>query len=238
MVIHEKFAYGHIPRTGGNAVHGYFGIFKKALHLKVDQINQHIKHASFAQRGIDNGRLLLLTCRRLPNWYISWLKMTVEGGLAHPGGAKKWSKANIDDILDPDSPFGPDRFVEFPEQPLATCADGYIRQFTDDGRLRIDKWLQSDCFLLERVKAFVSDYTDVTEQQAGQMEAMRRDTIGSPGFYDQNVFHHFTPQQIAILYANNPLWAAAEKATFGHLIEWDHDRFGPPPEARPRWWDG
>lgn len=62
MVIGEKFAYGHIPKTGGDAVHAWLSQFKG---LQIDPISESRKHHYFWERGIRRD-VYALSIRRLP----------------------------------------------------------------------------------------------------------------------------------------------------------------------------
>ncbi|NIQ13861.1 MAG: hypothetical protein GTO02_05495, partial [Candidatus Dadabacteria bacterium] len=72
MVVGKRFAWGHIGRTGGDAIHTYFSFFKKELNLTMDSTDSPTKHDSFSKRGIDDkAKILVLNIRRLPYYILS-----------------------------------------------------------------------------------------------------------------------------------------------------------------------
>ena len=65
MVIGERFAWGHLQKTAGNATLGMFQLFPDLI-VYADPLNVEDKHASFASRADQlDGKLLLSNMRRL-----------------------------------------------------------------------------------------------------------------------------------------------------------------------------
>jgi len=110
MVIHPQFAYGHIPRTGGDAVHAWLSTVDGC---EVDDVASDTKHGTFAERGIDRPHLLL-SIRPMPDWCVS-CQRTV---------------AAIPNLMDL---FGwrSEEEAMRPENAAAMDPDGAIRRFTD-----------------------------------------------------------------------------------------------------------
>ena len=72
MVIGERFAWGHLQKTAGDATLGMFHLFPDLI-LHADPRNVEDKHASFASRADQvEGKLLASNFRRLPAWTLSW----------------------------------------------------------------------------------------------------------------------------------------------------------------------
>jgi hypothetical protein len=241
MVIHEKFAYGHIPRTGGSAIHLFLEIFAAELGLKMDLAGDHSKHDPFSIRGIDNSRLLVLSCRRLPSWYISWTSMAINTGINTKKASMVWQKPHLEDLLNPNSKYNHRINLEFGSS-FATLPDAYLHAFTSGGKLRIDQWFKVDSGLVMDIQKFVSSYVVVTDAHRQRLEQMRLHTLGmvkKQGYrctakYNHDVFAHFTPEEVAILYKNNPHWASIEEQVFGNLIQWEDGSQPPVPE--PQFW--
>jgi hypothetical protein len=71
MVIGERFAWAHLPKTGGMATERMFRLFP-ALIVFADPDDTDEKHATFrARRRMLNGKLLAMNLRRLPFWVLS-----------------------------------------------------------------------------------------------------------------------------------------------------------------------
>src|SRR6516162_2734582 len=62
MVIGERFAYGHIPKTGGDAVHSWLA---QIDGVQVDPLSEARKHQFFWERDIHKD-VYILSFRRLP----------------------------------------------------------------------------------------------------------------------------------------------------------------------------
>ena len=71
MVIGERFAWAHLPKTGGMATERMFRLFP-ALIVFADPDDTDEKHATFrARRRMLDGKLLAMNLRRLPFWVLS-----------------------------------------------------------------------------------------------------------------------------------------------------------------------
>src|SRR4051794_34196562 len=72
MVVGERFAWGHMQKTGGDATLRLFQLFPHLI-LHADPRNDQAKHTPFAQReDMVRGKLLVANIRRLPAWTLSW----------------------------------------------------------------------------------------------------------------------------------------------------------------------
>jgi hypothetical protein len=193
MVIGERFAWGHLQKTAGDATLGLFGLFPE-LVVFADPRNTEDKHASFADRAAQiEGMLLAANIRRLPEWTVSWAQHRAR--LAkRPDGA-------------PVPMNSPEQMVRVPR------ADTCLGALTAQGSYRIDRWLRMD-HLAEDFTALISDFIEVDD-------AARSRIAGFPAVnalrYDHDASHWFTPERVRRLYENNPLWAAAEQEAYGDL---------------------
>jgi hypothetical protein len=63
--------------------------------------------------------------------------------------------------------------------------------------------------------SFISEFTDLTEDE-------RRNISDNPLVnvldYDHELEHWFTPEQMRLMYSNNPLWASLEERLYGDLM--------------------
>jgi hypothetical protein len=191
MVIGERFAWGHLQKTAGDATLGLFGLFPE-LVVFADARNTEEKHASFADRADQvEGKLLVANIRRLPEWTVSWAQHRARLA-TRPDGA-------------PVPMNSPEQMVRVPR------ADTCLSALTANGRYRIDRWLRMDCL--------VEDFTDLISTFVEVDDAARARIAAFPDVnalqYDHDPSHWFTPERLRRLYENNPLWAAAERAAYG-----------------------
>jgi hypothetical protein len=190
MVIGKEFAWAHIPKTGGCTTLALFQMFPELLE-SIDPHDSNTKHSLFRDRERQiEGKMLVCTIRRLPEWMLDRaMHETLEG-------------------LWPD--YKP-RPMRSPAQIAATqFADGWISYMTDFGRLKIDRWLRLE-HLREDFFEFVSQFTEVGEEQRKRIFELPREHVVD---YDVEPLHWFTPEQIRLMYENNPLWHAVEREAY------------------------
>ena len=71
MIIAERFAWAHLPKTGGDATHTMFAAVP-GLILFADDPHSNDKHLPFFAREPEvAGKLLVMNIRRLPSWTLS-----------------------------------------------------------------------------------------------------------------------------------------------------------------------
>jgi hypothetical protein len=195
MVIGDTFAYGHIPKTGGDAVHAWLSQIEG---LEVDPINQVRKHECFSTRGVRRS-LYVLSIRRLPFWALSLLHELA----VHPDVAREYG-------------IPPDNTVR-PEYAFLLKADDCLMQYQAFGR-QVSVWLRME-HLFDDLLQFINEHIrPVTPEFRRQLLAVR--TKGQRS-YNHNVDAFFTPDQIAELYATFPIWAAVERKVYGSLYGQD-----------------
>jgi hypothetical protein len=191
MVIGETFAYGHIPKTGGDAVHSWLA---QIDGLQVDPLSEARKHHYFWERDIRKS-VYVLSIRRLPFWTLSYLHQLA----FHPAAARHYG-------------IPPDDTVQ-PEYAFALKPDEYLRQHQVGGR-EIGVWLRME-YLFDDVIRFIEEYIQpVTTHLRQRLLAVP--TKGQRD-YNHNVLDFFTPDQIAAVYARNPIWSAVETNVYGGL---------------------
>ena len=195
MVIGERFAWAHLPKTGGMATERMFGLFP-ALVVYADPDDTDEKHATFrARRRMLDGKLLAMNLRRLPFWVLSRAQYVSREGI--------W----------PD--YDPIPFPPVAELAESSFPDSRIHLYTDDGRFSIERWLRTES-LAEDFLRFASEFTDVTAEQRdavlglGQVNAQE---------YDHRLEEWFTANQVRRMYERNPAWAAIEEELYGGLVE-------------------
>jgi hypothetical protein len=193
MVIGERFAWGHLQKTAGDATLGLFGLFPDLI-VFADARNTEAKHASFAEREAQiEGKVLAANIRRLPAWTLSWAQQRARDG------------RRFDDRPVPMN--SPEQMVRVPR------ADVRLAALTDDGRFKVDRWLRMER-LAQDFCDFISDFTDLDEE--ARKRILEFPSVNALS-YDHEVGHWFTPERVRRLYENNPLWAEAERQAYGDL---------------------
>jgi hypothetical protein len=197
MVIGERFAWAHLPKTGGMATERMFRLFGD-LVVFADPDDTDEKHATFrARRRMLDGKVLAMNLRRLPFWVLSRAQYVAREGI--------W----------PD--YEPIPMASAQELADSSFPDSRIHLYTDDGRFRIERWLRTE-FLAADFLRFVSEFTDVSdEQRAGVLILGPVNTQQ----YDHRLESWFTAAQVRRVYERNPAWAAIERELYGELVELD-----------------
>jgi hypothetical protein len=194
MVIGEKFAWGHVPKTGGEATREMFGIFPELIVFS-DPRGSVEQHTSFADRNaLVRGKRLALNIRRLPAWIVSREQHKSRHGL--------W----------PDYTPIP---MDTPEKMASTTFPDYrLGGFLDNGRFQIDRWLRTE-LLLDDFLAFLTELTEVTDERRARVAALGPVNVNP---YDHELGSWFSAEQVERLYRNNPLWASIEERVYGGLL--------------------
>jgi hypothetical protein len=124
MVIGRRFAWAHLPKTGGDATLAMLCSVPGLVQF-ADPADSQDKHMPFFGREPEvAGKLLVMNIRRLPSWALSGAQHKARHG------------------LHPDYQPGP---LERPEEITSrTDADDLLRWMTDHGRFSIDRWLRME----------------------------------------------------------------------------------------------
>jgi hypothetical protein len=205
VVIGEKFAWGHLRKTGGNATLELFQLFPELI-LMADPNQREDKHRPFAQREAQLGnKLLVCNIRRLPSLVLSWCHHKNFWG--HKGHHVPMTS--------------PHQMAE------CTFPDEWLAEMTDHGRFEIGWWLRWEDLAADFI-AFVSKYTDVSDEK--KERAFELGAINAL-HYDHEVAHWFSDEQISRLYETNPIWAAAEQQAYENRQFPDQPRLVSPVDA-------
>src|SRR5205085_2345539 len=114
-------AFGHIPKTGGDAVHAWLA---QIDGLQVDPVTEARKHEFFWQRDVSRV-VYVLSVRRLPFWALSYLHELA----LHPAAARHYGLPPGDTVR--------------PEHAFALRPDEYLRQHRVGGR-EVGAWLRTE----------------------------------------------------------------------------------------------
>jgi hypothetical protein len=193
MVIGERFAWAHLPKTGGSATLELFRVFPELI-VFADFDPGNDKHATFKQREQEvAGRMLVMNLRRLPFWVLSRAQHVARWGV-HPD-YQPIPMASPQDLSE--SPF----------------PDNRLALYTDDARFSIDRWLRMER-LPDDFLEFVSELTEVTPEQRERVSQLPPVNAHE---YDHELGTWFTPEQIERMYERNPVWAGLEEELYGGL---------------------
>jgi len=195
MVIGERFAWAHLPKTGGSATLELFLLFPELI-VFADVEESNAKHTTFKEREREiAGKTLLMNLRRLPFWVLSRAQHVARWGV-HPD-YEPIPMASPEELSQSD----------FPDNRLAL--------YTDGGRFAIDRWIRME-HLAEDFMGFVSDLTDVTSEQRNT--ALQLPLVNTHD-YDHELASWFTPEQVERMYERNPVWAGLEQELYGGLFQ-------------------
>jgi hypothetical protein len=198
MVIGQKFAWCHLQKTGGDVTLQLFQLFPH-LVVRADPRNVQAKHASFAEREPEiEGKLLLCNLRRLPSWMLSWHQHHSQHRSLGQDGKPVTMRS-------------PQQLAELPR------GDRRLDHFTEGGRFRIDRWFRME-HLAHDFTEFVSELTELTDDVRHSIESYPPVNVLD---YDHELGHWFTSEQVRLMYANNPAWAALEERLYGGLVSLD-----------------
>jgi hypothetical protein len=194
MVIGERFAFAHLPKTAGDATAEMLAAVPDLVRF-ADPPTSEDKHMPFFGRASEiEGKLLVMGFRRLPAWLLSGAQHRATHGL-YPD----YTPAAL----------------ETPEEIVAkTDPDDLLRWMTDHGRFGVDHWLRAESLLTD-----VLTLLDTLGVLNRRVERRVR-AVGevNSGRYDHAVEHHFTPAQVAATYQRNPEWASVERSLYGGLL--------------------
>jgi hypothetical protein len=191
MVIGERFAWAHLPKTGGDATQRML-LSVSGLAYFADPPESNDKHLPFFAREREiEGKLLVMNIRRLPAWTLSAAHHRAKHGV-HPE-------------------YAPLALESAEEMTSKTDADDLLRWMTDHDRLPVARWLRAEA-LEQDVLALLDELGVSSPQARAAVESVGRVNVGS---YDHDPGRHFSPAQISRLYSLNPAWARIERDLYG-----------------------
>ena len=194
MVIGERFAWAHLPKTGGDTTRELFELFPGFVH-HADPGDTNDKHATFEDRADTvRGKTLAMNFRRLPAWVLSRAHHVAREGL--------W----------PD--YTPEPMPAAAELAASTLPDGRLQVFTADGRIRIDRWMRLE-HLRHDFLAFVKEFHPVTPADERLVHELPARDVAC---YDRDPHNWFSASQLKQMYEANPRWATLERELYGDLV--------------------
>ena len=194
MIIGRRFAWAHLPKTGGDATYRMLTAIP-GLATFADPPDSNDKHMPFFGREAEiAGKLLVMNIRRLPAWALSAAHHQAAHGV----------------------------FPDYQPQPLQTAdeivastdPDDLLAWMTNHGATSIDRWLRAEQ-LEHDLLGLLDDLGELDAGARGVVNGVGRVNVGS---YERELDARFTRAQIATLYRRNPTWAAIERRVYGDVI--------------------
>lgn len=196
VVIGDRFAWGHLEKTGGDATLELFGEVPEVVRF-ADPLNSHDKHCPFGDReSAVRGKVLALNIRRLPAWILSKAQHTAHYG-TYPD-YEPWFMASPTELSESHEP------------------DQRLAAFTDNGRFHVDRWLRTE-FLDRDFPAFISEFMDIPESRHTAIVELAQVHGAATEAYDHRIDHWFSAGHVRRMYASNPAWAALERRLYGDV---------------------
>jgi hypothetical protein len=190
VIIGERFAWAHLPKTAGDATHLMLTAVP-GLVVFADPPDSNDKHLPFFAREQEvSGKLLVMNIRRLPAWVLSAASHRARHGV-HPE-YRPLPMQSADELV------------------TSTDPDDLLRWMTDHGRFEVSRWLRT-----ERLETDVLALL----AELGVSEPSAVLAVGSVGWvnvgtYNREITAFFSDDQVAALYRSNPGWAAIEARVY------------------------
>ncbi len=198
MVVGEKFAWAHIPKTGGDSTNLLFrGVDDGSLRF----IDGPEKHNSFRQEGIA-GLNRISNIRRLPSLLKSWA--------VHYSQHSKWNTGNED--------------KPFTRKQLLQGLVWWLEPYASDWQLvKIDEvifdyyeldsiyhWIRTENLLVD-FRQIMSVYINVSKLDDGFMS--------NQGSYQRKI--QFSRSELKQIYNSCGRWAQLEEKVYGNVLSSD-----------------
>lgn len=186
MIFGESWAFGHLPKTGGDAAARYLQLLEPGC--RCDALNDPAKHATFWTRGdAHDKQFFLLGIRLLPAWTWSLMQeFNVQPKLLKLFGVP--NAATIDFAMS--RPF----------------ADEYLLSMTQG--VTITTWIRQE-HLFDDLAGFIRQF--VRDVPAAELDRIRETTPTKRG---RRRGDPFTASQAAELRRLNPHWARIERQVY------------------------
>ena len=194
MVIGERFAWGHLAKTAGDATHAMLAAAPGLVRF-ADPPDSNDKHLPFFAREAEvQGKLLVMNIRRLPAWALSGAHHKAANGV-HPD-------------------YRPLPLETADQISSSTDADDLLHWMTDHGRFAVNRWLRAEA-LEDDVLALLAELGVASPEVRQRVLAVGRVNEGS---YERDLLWRFSAEQLRRLYGLNPTWAEIERRVYGSLL--------------------
>lgn len=197
MIVTENFIWIHFPKCAGTELESVFRavLGDGARFDELDPKNVIWHHSVRERMAFDpgfsvGGRRVLACFRRLPHWLLSRVFFEI--------ARSPQLRPTREMLL---------RGEFFENDGRVRCPDDYIRIYADD----VTDWMRTEC-LEQDFRAVCGGLIDLSGHDLAAL--FTRKNRGPLGYVRDPRFH-FTPEDLAGLYARNPLWAELERRLYG-----------------------
>jgi hypothetical protein len=195
MIIADTWAYGHIARTGGDAIHVWFEAIRRPDWI-IDPLDMPEKHQRLLDRPAAlHKQLYAVSFRRLPNWTLSFLHELP----SHPSLWDRYGFTRKEEICRPESALR----YPFADEALRLCEGVHVTH-----------WLRTEHLLADFLRLAEVLIGPLSAEEIARVKAAQ--TRG-PGAYNHNVCHWWSEEEIDRIYALNPHWARIEQEVYKPL---------------------
>lgn len=197
MIVGARFTWGHIPKTGGDAMRAM--VQRLGIAVEMTPAATREKHSAFGTHLDPGGaRLYATTIRRLPSWMLSVMNHRRAFGWFPPH--ERPHAATIYEAL---------------HGPMGGWADDRLAMLTNDGKVRIDRFLRMES-LVDDLVAFMNEVEPVAVTTGLVVPSVKLDNFPRVNGmdYEHDFTQWFTPAEIYELYQRNPTWAEIEARVY------------------------
>jgi len=197
VIVGRTWAWGHIPKTGGDATRAM--VTALGLDVELTPAAEREKHSPFGTHLDPDGkdRIYAANIRRLPAWTISVLVHRRVFGWFPPDASP--------------------RAVSVEEAIEGGWGDERLGLLTNDGRTAVNRWLRTEVLASDLLRLLAEvEPVDVLarEQRRQRLSSFPRVNAMT---YDHDLRQWFTRAQVDALYAKNPQWVDIEDRIYGRV---------------------
>lgn len=191
MVITERFAWAHLPKTAGDATAKMFAAVPGLVRYQAPLDSNEKYDGFWVHAEAIEGKLRVMNIRRLPSWILSIAHHKAISGI-HPD-YEPLPMASVEEMADDTDPDEVLRWTTGPEHP-------------------VERWLRAEHLAtdVERLLRDVGVETDAARAAIASVP-----WIGNS--YEHDVSRVFTAGQIGRMYERNPEWRKAELEAYGGI---------------------
>jgi hypothetical protein len=199
MVIAEDFVWLHFPKCAGSSVEK---LLRQKFHGRpdvefdvIDPSQEASWHDTIVQREQRDpkfsrrGKRIICNIRRLPSWIVSMVHFERQRSNQH---------------LTPRTMLEKGEFVNW--RGRRGKADRFAERYS---QTEVTHWIRIEHLAEDFRKAF----------GAAPEIALDRKVNKGRFTYIRAIHFWFTPEELAALYAANPIWAAIERQVYGNLLD-------------------
>lgn len=189
MVITDRFAWAHLPKTAGDATAKMFAAVPGLVRYQAP-LDSNEKHDGFwVHAEAIEGKLRVMNTRRLPSWVLSMAHHKAISGV-YPD-YEPLPMASAEEMADDGE------------------ADEVLR-WTTGSEHPVQRWLRAECLAAD-VERLLLDVGVGAGAARSAIESVP--WVGNS--YEHDVSRVFTAEQISRMYERNPDWKAAELEAYG-----------------------